>query len=732
MNPQRQLMLQQAIQAFQSGNLERADSILKNVLQADSKNLPALHILGLIRVSQANHHEAADLLGKAVKINPNDPSIRFNLAKALLESGFNKESIPHHKCAVELDSNNASAWINYGVALSNLGQSEEAIAAYDQAIKLNPAYDEALFYKGVALYRLERFDAALASYDKVLDLNSSYHGSWYNKGLALFALERYEEAIACYDQAIKLHSSYYEAFSSKAVSLIKLKPKRYEEALTCYDQALRLEQSYIEAWVGKGLVLQELKLYKEAISCLNKALTLNPDFDWLHGDFLHTKMQICEWNEFTNKSAKEILNKVLEKKKVISPFPLLGIADDPELHLQVARLYAQTKFPSNLSLGDIGKRPQQKKIRVGYYSADFNNHATGHLMAQLFEMHNKNQFEIIGISFGPEQVDQMRSRLMGAFDQFIEVGKKSDRDIAQLSRQLNIDIAVDLKGFTHDSRPGIFSYRAAPIQVNYLGFPGTMDIDFIDYIIADETLIPSNLQKNYSEKIVYLPNSYQVNDGVKIISDRKFSRHELDLPENAFVFCCFNSCYKILPETFDAWMRILNSVDDSVLWLLEDDPLATENLKREAEKRGISEHRMIFAKRMPLPEHLARHRQADLFLDTFPYNAHTTASDALWSGLPVLTLMGESFASRVGASLLHAVGLPELVTNSRGDFESLAIKLGNDPQMLRAIKATLAENRLTFPLFNTPLFTRHLETAYIKMYENYLADLPLAHIHVDD
>ena len=231
---------------------------------------------------------------------------------------------------------------------------------------------------------------------------------------------------------------------------------------------------------------------------------------------------------------------------------------------------------------------------------------------------------------------------------------------------------------------------------------------------------------------MYLPNSYQVNDGVKIISDRKFSRHELDLPENAFVFCCFNSCYKILPETFDAWMRILNSVDDSVLWLLEDDPLATENLKREAEKRGISEHRMIFAKRMPLPEHLARHRQADLFLDTFPYNAHTTASDALWSGLPVLTLMGESFASRVGASLLHAVGLPELVTNSRGDFESLAIKLANDPQMLRAIKATLAENRLTFPLFNTPLFTRHLETAYIKMYENYLADLPLAHIHVDD
>jgi protein O-GlcNAc transferase len=732
MNPQRQLMLQQAIQAFQSGNLERADSILKKVLQADSKNLPALHILGLIRVSQANHREAADLLGKAVKINPNDPSIRFNLAKALLESGFNKESIPHHKYAVELDPNNAGAWLNYGVALSNLDQSEEAIAAYDQAIKLNPAYDEALFYKGVALYRLKRFDAALVSYDNVLDLNSSYHGSWYNKGLALFALERYEEAIACYDQAIKLHSSYYEAFSSKAVSLIKLKPKRYEEALACYDQALSLEQSYIEAWVGKGLVLQELKLYEEAISCLNKALTLNPDFDWLYGDFLHTKMQICEWNEFTNNSAKEILNKVLEKKKAISPFPLLGISDNSGLQLQVAHVYAKAKCPSSLSLGDIGKRLQQKKIRVGYYSADFHNHATGYLMAQLFELHNKNQFEIIGFSFGSKQDDEMRSRLMGGFDQFIEMDKKSDRDIAQLSRKLNIDIAVDLKGFTHNSRPGIFSYRAAPIQVNYLGFPGSMGIDFIDYIIADKNLIPSNLQKNYSEKIVYLPNSYQVNDGKKVISDRKISRYELGLPENAFVFCCFNNCYKILPATFDAWMRILNSVDGSVLWLLEDSQIASENLKREAEKRGVDEHRIIFAKRMPLPEHLARHRQADLFIDTFPYNAHTTASDALWSGLPALTLMGESFASRVGASLLHAVGLPELVTNSRRDFESLAIELAKNPLKLEAIKAKLLDNRLTFPLFNTPLFTMHLEAAYIKMYENYLADLPLAHIYVND
>jgi predicted O-linked N-acetylglucosamine transferase (SPINDLY family) len=731
MNPQRQLLLQQAIQAFQSGNLDRADSILKRVLQADSKNLPALHILGLIRVSQKNHREAADLLGQAVRINPNDPSIRYNLAKALLDCGLNKESIPHHKCAVELDSNNSGAWFNYGVVLSNLGNSEEAIAAYDEAIKLNPTYDEALFYKGVALYKLERFDEALASYDKVLELNSNYHGSWYNKGLVLFALQRYEEAIAFYNQAIKLHPTYYEAFSNKAVSLLKLKPKRYEEALSYFDRALSLQPSYLEALIGKGLVLQELKQYEEALTCFDKALSLNPDFNWLHGDFLHTKMQICEWNEFVINGDDEILSKALDKKNAISPFPLLGMSDDAELQLHVARLYAQAKCPSNLSLGDIEKRPQQEKIRIGYFSADFHNHATGHLMAQLFELHDKNQFEIIGFSFGPAQDDEMRSRLIDAFDQFIEVGKKGDKDIAQLSRELSIDIAVDLKGFTHDSRPGIFSYRAAPIQVSYLGFPGTMGADFIDFIIADETLIPRHLQKNYSEKVVYLPNSYQVNDGKKVISDRKFLRQELGLPEGAFVFCCFNNCNKILPATFDAWMRILHSVDESVLWLLEDSPIASDNLKLEAEKRGISGHRMIFAKRVPLSEHLARHHQADLFIDTFPCNAHTTASDALWSGLPVLTLMGESFASRVGASLLHAVGLPELVTSSQTDYESLAIELAKDHLKLEAIKSKLVNNRLTYPLFNTPIFTHHLETAFIKMHENYLAGLPSEHIYVD-
>jgi predicted O-linked N-acetylglucosamine transferase (SPINDLY family) len=324
----------------------------------------------------------------------------------------------------------------------------------------------------------------------------------------------------------------------------------------------------------------------------------------------------------------------------------------------------------------------------------------------------------------------MRQRLLKSFDQFIEIGTKSDIEVAQLSRDLNIDIAVDLTGFTQDARTGLFSHRAAPIQVNYLGYPGTMGADYMDYIIADKTLISSEQQLCYSEKVVYLPNSYQVNDRKRLISDRQFTRQELGLPENGFVFCCFNNNFKILPATFEGWMRILKAVEGSVLWLFQDNSWAVENLKKEAEKQGIAADRLVFAERLPLPEHLARHRQADLFLDTFPYNAHTTTSDALWTGLPVLTLMGQSFASRVAASLLNAVGLPELITTSQDDYEALAIELAMNPQKLEDIKLKLARNRLTAPLFDTPHFTKNLEAAYIEMYGRHHTSLEPDHITI--
>jgi len=661
MNPQLQIMLQQAIQAFQSGNYERADSILVKVIKADSKNLPAFHILGLIKASQKKYKEAIELLGKAVKLDPNEPSLRFNLAKALMDSGAYMESIPHHKKAVELAPNNPEAWLNYGKAFSDLNAYEEALSIYDKALIINPGYAEAFLNKGATLKEL----------------------------------------------------------------------KRYEEAIVCAESALRINPNLAEGWVNKGVALKEFKRYEEVISHYERALSLKSEIDWLNGELLHTKMKICRWSGFTD-NLENITNRLMANEKIANPFPLLALTDGVLLQRKCAEIYAQEKYPFNPALGPITKtkRLQGEKIRIGYFSADFHNHATGYLMAELFELHDKQKFEIFGFSFGPIKNDEMRQRLEKSFNQFIEVGDKADVEISQLSRDLNIDIAVDLKGFTQDARMGIFSYRAAPIQVNYLGYPGTLGADYMDYIIADETLIPDHLQLGYSEKVVYLPDSYQANDSKRVIADKKFTRQELGLPETGFVFSSFNNNYKILPAIFDSWMRILNAVEGSVLWLFEDNNLATESLKNEAEKRGIDSNRLVFAKRMSLPEHLARHQQADLFLDTFPYNAHTTASDALWAGLPIITLMGESFASRVAASLLYAINLPELVTTSQAEYELLAIELATNPLKLNSIKQKLTKNRLTTPLFNAQLFTKNLEVTYMQMYERYMADLPPEHITI--
>ena len=351
-------------------------------------------------------------------------------------------------------------------------------------------------------------------------------------------------------------------------------------------------------------------------------------------------------------------------------------------------------------------------------------------MAGVFENRDISKFEIFGFSFGPDDSSVMRQRLHNAVDKFVDVRNVSDSDVVTLARDLQIDIAIDLKGFTTDSRTGIFALRAAPIQVSYLGYPGTMGANYMDYIIADPTVIPASDQRYFSEKIVYLPNSYQANDSKREISDRIFTRVEAGLPETGFIFCCFNNNYKITPGVFDCWMRILKQVEGSVLWLVEDNASAAANLRKEAATRGVNPERLVFAKRISLPEHLARHRLADLFLDTLPYNAHTTASDALWAGLPVLTQIGETFAGRVAASLLTASGLPELIVPMPEAYEELAIELANNPAKLAAIKAKLANNRLTTPLFDTKLFTRHLETAYKAMSQRYQAELIPDHIYV--
>jgi predicted O-linked N-acetylglucosamine transferase (SPINDLY family) len=760
MNPSLQTVLQQAIQAFQGGNFDEANFILQAALQNDINNADAVFELGIAYAKANRLIEASDVFRCLQAYKNNDVRIPYNLglihslqgkhqlalaaydlalyiqpddAEVLVNKGSTYIDIKNYLLALEvlekatqIRPDIPEAWSNKGVALNNLNSYQESIDAYNEAIKLMPNYHEAWSNKSVPLTKLRRFPEAFEACDEALRLKPDYAEGWSNKGNTLNELKRYDAAITHYDKALSLDPEFAGAWSNKGMSLYEL--KRYDEAITHFDKALSLDPEFAVAWSNKGNTLNELKRYDEAIAHYDQALSLKNDIDWLYGALVKAKLQICCWSDL--KSSVEILSKkIMADEKVTSPFPLLALTDDAFLHKKSSQIYIQDKYPFNPVLGPILKRPKNEKIRIGYFSADFKNHPVAFLIAELFELHDRSQFEIYGFSL-VNAADEMRERLKLAFDHFIEVGRKSDIEVAQLCRSLTIDIAIDLTGFTQDARTGIFAHRAAPLQVNYLGYPGTMGADYIDYIIADKTLISPELQSCYSEKVVYLPNSYQVNDRKRLISDRQFTRQELGLPENGFVFCCFNNNYKILPATFEGWMRILKVVEGSVLWLLQDNFWAAQNLKKEAEKLGIAADRLVFAERMPLPDHLARHRQADLFLDTFPYNAHTTTSDALWADLPVLTLTGQSFASRVAASLLNAIGLPELITNTQEEYEALVIELALNPKKLADIKLRLASNRLTAPLFDTPLFTKNLENAYIKMVERYRADFEPEHISI--
>jgi predicted O-linked N-acetylglucosamine transferase (SPINDLY family) len=760
MNSPQNSPLHQAIAHFRSGNLDHAERLLKKVIQDSPRNFDAHHIIGVIYVHQNRRREAREAFEQAVEINPNNSFARFNLATVLSDSGSDAEALPHYEMAVKLAPGDQDSWVNYGRSLSNLSRLDEALDCYEQAIRINPENAQALCNRGTLLAELGRNEEALSCFENALAIDSSHPAVWLNRGNALKNLKRYEEALADYDRALQLDPDHADTWSNKGNVLgnlkqydealahydraIQLEPrnadvwfnkgytlsnlKQNEEALTHYDRAIQLEPGNAGTWSSKGNALVNLNRYDEALVCYDRAIQLKPEQDFLYGDWLSTKMSICDWENF-EAHRDALINRINQRQNAATPFTVLGVCDDPAVQKIVAEKYAG-HFPVSHALGVMSRRPAGDKIRIGYFSNEFHNHATAFLTAELFELHDRSRFEVIAFSFGAERNDAMRQRLSSSFDKFIDVRNQSDREIAQLAREMEIDIAVDLQGYQTEHRTGIFAHRAAPVQVNYLAYPGTMGAEFMDYLVADSTLIPPESQQHYSEKIVYLPDAYQPNDRKRPISQRNFTREELGLPPTGLVFCCFNSLYKITPASFDGWMRIMREVEGSVLWLFEGNQAAMQNLRQEAEKRGISAGRLVFARQMDLPEHLARHRVADLFLDTLPYNAHTTASDALWAGLPVLTIPGKSFASRVAASLLNAIHLPELITSSQEAFEQKAIELATDPKKREVLKRKLAENRLTTPLFDTPLYTKRLEAAYTEMHSRYLEEAPPVNIFV--
>jgi predicted O-linked N-acetylglucosamine transferase (SPINDLY family) len=685
-------------------------------------------IEGAVVLHQSGQLNLAEIqYKKLLTYLPNHTSLLTNLGTIALQRGRLEDAVRIIDESLQIDPNQTNALNNRGNALQNLKRLNEALESYDRAIALKPDYADAYCNRGNALQNLKRLDEALESYDSAIALNPDYVEAHSNRGVTLRDLKRLDEALASYDRAIALNPDYAEVYYNLGDALSDL--KRLNEALVSYDHAITLNPDYAKAYFSRGNALRDLKRLDEALASYDRTIALKPDIDFIFGALLDTRMHLCIWENLSN-DLNKFIDKVKNGEKVSGPFQMLSLIDDPNIQRKTTEIFVNEKHPQNSNLNKICKYEKHERIRIGYFSADFHNHATMHLMAELFECHDRDKFELIAFSFGPDNQDEWRQRILLCFDKFVDVRFRSDRDIALLSRNMKIDIAVDLKGFTKDSRTGIFSEGSAPIQVNYLGYPGTMAAEYMDYIIADHTLIPESHQRHYSEKVVYLPNSYQVNISKRKISNKSLTRHDVGLPNTGFVFSCFNNIYKIRPYTFSGWMRILEAVEGSVLWLFESNSSAASSLKKEATKSGINEDRLIFAKHIPVAEHLNRIQLADLFLDTLPYNAHTTTSDALRMELPVLTCMGNSFAGRVGASLLNAVNLPELITTTQKQYESLAIQLALHPEKLKIIKDKLINNLPTAPLYDTPLFTRHLESAYLTMYDRYQHGLDPDHIYV--
>jgi predicted O-linked N-acetylglucosamine transferase (SPINDLY family) len=707
---------------------------------------------------QGQLDKAVELYSVLIERTPDRAPLYYKRANALNGLGRAEGALADYDRAIALDPLYAHALCNRGSVLERLGRREESLASYDRALEIDPGDVLTHYNRGSVLKDSKRFEEALASYEKALSLKNDYVEAYINRGNVLEELGQHQAAVSSFDRAIELSPLYAEAFLGRGVSLYML--RRCEQARASYDRAIALKPDYAGAYLNRGNLMLELQNHEaaaadyrktieldasnaeahyclgsslaslkrldSAIACFDQTMALDPHRKYLMGSRLAAKMQACDWGGFES-DLQLITEAVNAGKPVCNPLTMLALADSPALQRLAADIWVRQEFPPDDALGTPATRPRGGKIRIGYFSADFRNHPVARLTAGLFEAHDRSKFEVTAFALGVHGNDAMRARLAQAFDRFIDVRDQPDREVTALARRLGIDIAVDLGGHTEQQRGKIFALRAAPLQLSYIGYLGTLAAPYMDYLVADDTMIPPSETEHYSEKIIYLP-CYQVNDPRRAIADRGFTREELGLPAKGFVFSSLNAIHKLLPDRFELWMRMLQRVPHAVLFLYADNPVAERNLLMEARRLGVAPQRVVFAKLLPVEEYLARFRVLDLFLDTTPYNAGTTASDALWAGLPVLTSPGRCFASRYAASLLKAVRLPELVAADPKAYEETAVRLALNPSEMQRIRDKLAMNRLSTPLFDTALFTKDLESAYLKIYERHHAHLPPAHI----
>lgn len=586
---------------------------------------------------------------------------------------------------------------------------------------MRPDYLPALYNLGLVLHESGRFDEAEACFRRLLALDPADVDSLFHLGALCQRNGRTAEAAETYRVALRHAPENVHLWMRLGeVGIAQFSERSLRDAADCFRRALRLQPDFADAHFNLGYVRSLDGRHDEALAGFQAALRLRPDMVAFQSSLLGEMQRICDWSRFDELCALQRRSSLERSEPPVYPFSLISISPAPAEQLACAKNFARSlsvrvtgdgAHPRVRSAQSAGKRR-----RIGYLSAEFHEHATAYLTAELFELHDRSRFEIVAYSYGPDDRSAIRARLRRSFDRFVDLRLLPPEQSAAVIHSDGVEILVDLKGFTVHARPEIAALRPAPVQVSYLGYPGTMGADYIDYLVGDRFVTPVERAGEYTEKLVLMPDSYQVNDRRRPVAETP-ARAALGLPESGFVFCCFNQAYKILPEVFSLWMRMLDAVPGSVLWLLEWNPWAAQNLRREAAARNIDPARLILAPLLPLPEHLGRLAGADLFLDTFPYNAHTTASDALWAGLPLLTCAGETFASRVAGSLLKAVGMPELITHTLADYEALGVRLARAPREHAGLRNRLSRNRASAPLFDTPRFTRHLEVAYEKMWE---------------
>src|SRR5579862_505628 len=720
-------LLDRGMSYHRQGRLADAERIYKAILRQQPKHFDALHLLGVVAIQCQQARQGAELIEKAIQLNPDVAGAHSNLGKARRDLKDYAGALKSFDRAILLDPGFAEAHNNRASVLLDLNRPREALASCNIAIDLKPHFAEAYDTRGLALENLGRPEEALASYDKAISLKADFAAAYNNRGNTLLSLRRASDALASYDKALALLPTFAMAYCNRGTAFIKL--NRPAEALASFDRAIVLEPGLALAHLNRGRALTELNRLDEAVVAYDKAFALQSDLAEAEGNRLLAKMKICRWDNFDSDSTS-LVSSVLNRNQIVTPLAFLAVPSSNEAQLKCAKLWIAREYPASDRHVWQRQRYRHDRIRVAYLSPDLHKHAIALLAAGLFKCHDRNRFHITALSSGPDDNSEIRQRLRESFDQFVDVAACSDDEIARLVGKLEIDILVDLAGFTFGSRTAVCARRPAPISVSYLGYPGTSGADYIDYIIADRIVIPEQHREFYTEKVAYLPNSYQVNDATRLVPGKSLTREECGLPSTGFVYCCFNTSHKLTPFIFHTWMRILAKVPDSILWLLETNTTAADNLKKEAARLGVSPERINFAKRLSLPDHLARHCLADLFLDTLPYNAHTTASDALWARLPVLTCLGNTFSGRVSASLLHAIDLAELVTDSLDDYERMAVELAMHPERLAGVRNRLAANLGTTPLFNTKLFTEHLESAYSAMYERHQSHLPPEDIFV--